>query len=85
MSVLNRRGKMLISRELYEDDKVDNFLFGLKVKVFKVEYEPFNERYTIYFTSTFIDEIAYDAEPQQYVIEATGYGFYFKKNNIKQE
>lgn len=79
MKTLNRRGKMLISKELYEDDKIDDVLFGLKIKVFKISYEPFSDVYEIYFTSPFIDEIEQGVETIQYVITATTYGFYFTK------
>ena len=74
-----RKGKIIISKELYDSTEINDALFKLEMKVYKVDYMPFQDWYEIYFTSKYLDEIPDSQEPALITIEITRYGFSFKK------
>ena len=77
--ISSRKGKIIISKELYDSADINDALFKLEMKVYKVDYIPFQDWYEIYFTSKYLDEIPDSQEPTPINIEITGYGFSFKK------
>lgn len=79
MAISNRRGRLLVSKEIYEDEKNTHVFFALQVKIFRISYDPYSDTYEIYFTSPFIDEVANGFEQPDYTITYTPYGFYFTK------
>ena len=74
-----RKGKIVISKELYDSTDINDALFKLEMKVYKVDYIPFQDWYEIYFTSKYIDEITESQEPTLVNIEISRYGFSFKR------
>ena len=49
-----RKGKIIISKELYDSTEINDALFKLEMKVYKVDYIPFQDWYEIYFTSKYL-------------------------------
>lgn len=69
--ITDRKGKLKVSKELYETQEIDNALFGLRIKVFKVDYDPFIGMYEIWFTSPFVEELEPTISIPEYIIEAS--------------
>ena len=75
---MKKQGIINISATVYRSDMIDDALFGLKIKVFKVEYDTFKDVYTIWFTSPYIDEVEEGSKIPTYNLEV-GAGFKFIK------
>lgn len=72
--ISNRRGIVQITRYLYESNQIDNALFGLRIKVYDVSYEPFTDTYLIHFTSPFCREVEESAmTPTYHIIVDNGF------------
>ena len=51
-----RRGKLTITSEVYRSNLIDDALFGLKIKVHKIEINAFiDDAYELWFTSPYAD------------------------------
>lgn len=81
--ISNRKGFFKISKRLYDSDNIDNALFGLRIKVYEVQYRHFDDIYDIYFTSPFIDEVKEGCEINEYNLNVSQYGFWL--NVMEQE
>ena len=77
--ISSRKGKIIVSKELYNSTEINDALFKLEMKVYKVDYMPFQDWYEIYFTSKYLDEIPNSLEPTLVNIEISRYGFSFKR------
>ena len=45
--ISTRKGKIIISKELYDSTDINDALFKLEMKVYKVDYIPFQDWYEI--------------------------------------
>lgn len=77
--VSKRKGKVLISKELYDGEEVNAALFKLEMKIYRIEYMPFQDWYEIYFTSKYLPEIDESQKPTNVRIEITTLGLTFKE------
>ncbi len=77
--ISKRKGKICISKELYDSEEINDVLFKLEMKIYKIEYLSFLDQYEIYFTSKYLIEVPESSEPQEVVAEKTTYGFHFKE------
>ena len=77
--VSNRKGKILISKELYDSKEINEALFKLEMKIYRIEYIPFQDWYEIYFTSRYLPEIQETQKPTNVRVEITPQGLSFKE------
>ena len=67
-----------MSRELYDEFE---YFHNLQIKVYKIDYEPFADIYTVSFTSPFIKEIEDGTEYIEYIIIFSN-GIYFEERGL---
>jgi len=72
-----RKAKIVFSRELYDSEQVNDILFKLEMKVYKIEYIPFTDCYELHFTSKYLEEIKGDCKTPTVTAEITSGGFKF--------
>lgn len=77
MAISKRKGIMKISKYIYDLDSMDTALSKLEVKIYHIEYDSFNDFYTISFTSKYVDEIECEDVVPEYSIEISPRGFRF--------
>lgn len=75
----NRKGIVEITKYLYDGKDIDDVLFGLRMKVYKVVYEPFRDVYEVSFTSIFCRPVDEGTEVPMYSIVRTENGFTLKE------
>jgi len=76
--VSKRRGILKISKELYDNESMDDLLALLKIKIYHIEYLPFDNSYKILIVSKYLDPISDSVEVPEYRIEVDR-GCYFVK------
>lgn len=79
MSISKRRGLIKLPKNVYDEGKCIDAFSGLKVQVFRIEYEAFTDRYSIWFTSPYVDETEECIDIPEYTLYLSTYGFYFEK------
>ena len=77
MEVELRKGKLLVSSELYKSDDFNLYLECLKIKVFKIDFLPFDNMYEIFITSPFFNLESNSIECKKYNIELIENGIRF--------
>ena len=81
MEVELRKGKLIVSSELYKSDDFNLYLECLKIKVFKIDFLPFDNMYEIFITSPFLNLEINSIECKKYNIELIENGIKFVEVN----
>lgn len=74
-----RRGKLIVSKELYHSNSINKYLECLKVKVHSMEYKPFQDWYELFIVSEFLPEVNEGVEVEEFLIEILDMGCQFKR------
>lgn len=74
-----RRGKLIVSKELYHSNSINKYLECLKVKVHSIEYKPFQDCYELFIVSEFLPEVNEGVEVEEFLIEILDMGCQFKR------
>ena len=77
MEVELRKGKLIVCSELYKSDDFNLYLESLKIKVFKIDFLPFDNMYEIFITSPFLNLESNSVRCKKYNIQLIENGIRF--------